>query len=380
MTKWLSPSRLGVIAGVILMLSIPLLWTRSRAPVVRLAQARQETLVIRVSTNGTVEPIDDKEVRARLGARVLEIPEPGTVVRTGQIIVQLDAGSVAADLEAARSERLTSLDSLRAARVMLDLARKRFATDDDLHAKGGLTTEQWRESRSALAEAEAKAEFLEKDVPVRVASLELRMRDLEEQKAGAVVTATLDGTIYRTEVRKGEMVRVGDLILRYADLGRLRVRTNVDQVDLGKVREDQPARILSNAYPGREWRGSIKEIIPDVRMKENRAVAEALAEVTSDVEGLIPGMTVDVELVVQEVPDALQVPAEAVFDEGHGPFVYKFRKGKVRKTAIKIGLSSLRAVEVTAGLEPGETVVLGPVPGIYDGMRVDVHEGNGERS
>jgi RND family efflux transporter MFP subunit len=380
MTKWLSPSRLGLIGGLILILLIPLLWTRSPAPVVRLAQARQETLVIRVSTNGTVEPIEDREVRARLSARVVEIPDPGTAVQKGQVIVQLDAGPVAADIEAARSERLSAFDALRAARATLDLARQRFATDDDLHAKGGLTTDQWRESRGALEEAEAKAEFLEKDVPLRVASLDLRMRDLEEQRAGAVVTATLDGTIYRTEVRKGEMVRVGDLILRYADLSRLRVRTNIDQVDLGKVRDDQTARILSNAYPGREWKGSISEIIPDVRMKENRAVAEALTEVTSGVEGLVPGMTVDVELVVQEVPNALQVPADAVFDEGQGPFVYKFLRGKVRKTAIRTGLSSLRAVEVTAGLEPGDTVVLGPVPGIYNGMRVDVHEGNGERS
>jgi HlyD family secretion protein len=380
MTKWLSPSRLGVIGGVVLILLIPLLWTRSRVPVVRLTEATQETLVIRVSTNGTVEPIEDREVRARLNARVLEILDPGTVVRKGQVIARLDDGAVAADLEAAKSERLSALDTLRTARATLDLTRQRFATDNDLHTKGALTTDQWRQSRIALEAAQATAEFLEKDVPLRVAALDLRIRDLEEQKAGAVVTATLDGTIYRTEVRKGEMVKAGDLVLRYADLGRLRVRTNVDQVDLGKVRQDQPARILSNAYPGREWRGSIKEIIPDVRMKENRAVAEALTEVTSGTEGLLPGMTVDVELIVKEVPDALQVPADAIFDEGHGPFVYKFLRGKVRKTPIQTGLSSLRAVEVTAGLEPGDSVVLGPVPGIYDRMRVDVHEGNGERS
>jgi len=380
MAKWISPTRLGLILGIVLILLIPLLWTRSGAPLVRVAHAHRETLVVRVSTNGTVEPIDDQDVRARLDARVLEIPDPGTTVRKGQVIVRLDGTPVASALEAARSARLTALDSLRAARAALDLARKRFAIDDDLHTKGGLTTERWEESRAALEEARARASFLEEDVPVRVASLELRIRELQDQMAAAVITAPVDGTVYRTEVKKGAMVRVGDPILRLADLSRLRVRTNIDQVDLGKVRKGQSVKFLSNAYPGRSWMGRITEIIPNVAMKENRAVAEALAEVTAPVEGLVPGMTVDAEIVVEQAGEVLQVPADAVFDEGHGPFVYKLDRGHVRKTPVRIGLSSLTAAEVTEGLEPGDVVVVGPAPGIEDGMRVDVHEGNDHRT
>ncbi len=381
MVKWLSPSRLALLGGgVLLALLAPALWTRSPAPLVGVAEVRLGALVIRVSTNGKVEPIDDQEVRARLDGRVVEIPDPGAAVRKGEVVVLIDPGPVAAELEAAKSERLTSLDSLRAARAELDRARSRFATDDDLREKGALTEEQWIESRAALEKAKARAEFLEEEVPVRVASLEFRIRELEEQKAAALVTAPVDGTIYRTEVKKGEMVQVGAPILALADLGSLRVRANVDQVDLGKVREGQAAQILSNAYPGWMWVGRVTKVIPNVEMKENRAVAEALVEVTSGMEGLMPGMTVDVEIAVQKAGEVLQVPAEAVFDNGNGPFMYRLRGGRVHRTPVRLGLSNVAAVEVAAGLEAGDVVVLGPAPELEDGMRVDVREGNGERS
>jgi len=378
--KWLSAPRIAAVLALILLLFIPALWTRAKPPLVRVAEVRRGTLVIRVSTNGTVEPIDDHEVRARLDARVLEIPDPGASIRKDMVLVRFDAGPVASELEAARAERLSTLESLRAARSGLDAARRRFDTDDDLHAKAALTTEKWRESRLVLEEAKANAQFLEKDVPVRIRALDLRIQGLEEQKSGSAITAADDGTVYRTEVKKGEMVRIGNPVLRYADLSRLRVRTNVDQVDLGKVREDQDVRVLSNAYPGREWMARITEIIPNVTMKENRSVAEALAEITSAVEGLLPGMTVDAEIIAEQKRDALQVPAEAVFDTGRGQFVYKLSRKKVHKAPVQVGLASPTTAEITAGLEPGETVVLGPVPGIADGMRVEVQKEDDQRS
>lgn len=365
---------------VVAILLVPALWTRGRVPRVRVAEVHRAPLVIQVSTNGVVEPIDDREVRARLDGRVIEIVDPGTVLRNGEVMVRLDEGSVASELEAARSERLTALDALRTARASLDLARRRFAADSHLHAEGALTSEHWRESRAAFQEAQARVAFLQGEVPVRVAALELRIRELEEQKDGAVVTAPFGGTVYSTSVRRGETVRAGALLLRFADLSRLRVRTNVDQVDLGTVREGQRAIVLSNAYPGREWVARIDEITPHVVLKENRLVAEALAGVTSPVDGLVPGMTVDVEIVVQESDDVLQVPAEAVFDEGPGPFVFAVREGKVRRAPIRVGARSATAVEVIAGVEAGERVVAGPPGGIQEGMRVKAQGNDGEGS
>jgi HlyD family secretion protein len=373
MAKWMSPTRLGfVAAAVALALLIPVLVGRSPKPTVQATVARQERLVVEVTTNGVVEPIDEAEVRARLDGRVVDVREAGTEVGAGDVLLVIDASAVAAELEAVRSERLKSLESLRSARATLKRTRQRFATDKKLFEAGALNAEAYANSKAILGEAEAQAGFLEQEVPVRVASLDLRAEELQAQKEAATVTAEASGTVYRSDVKKGETVRFGDPVLWVADLDQLRVRANIDQVDLGKVRQQQLVRILSNAYGDRAWSGRISEVIPRIQLKENRAVAEALAAVELPVNGLLPGMNVDVEIVVQQAEGVLQVPAESIFKDQFGAFVYAIESGRVQRRAVETGRSSVTRVEIVTGVEAGDEVVVGPVAGLQDGMRVDV--------
>jgi RND family efflux transporter MFP subunit len=345
--------------------------------VVQAAVVQRGPLVIEVSTNGTVEPIDDFEVRARVDARIVAIPDAGKVFRKGEDVIRLDVGVVPAELEAARSERLASLEALRAARDALARARQTFATEEELFKGGALTQGLYKESKALLREAEAKAEALEHEVPLRVASLELRIAELERKQEAAIIRAPFDGAVYKTAAKKGQKVEVGDPLLSMADLEHLRVRTNVDQVDLGKVREGQPIRVLSNAHPGRVWTGNVTELIPNVQIKQNRSIAEALAEVEPPVAGLVPGMTVDVDIIVAEVDSVLQIPAEAISNDGKGTFVYKIEGDHVRATLVELGLTSVTTAEITAGLDEGDRVVRGPLTDLQDGMRVEARETDG---
>ena len=381
MSKWSSPSRLLILGSVIALgLLLPLWWARNPAPIVQAAQVRRGPLVIDVSTNGTVEPIDDVEVRARVDARVIEIPDAGKVVREGDEVIRLDVGTLPAELEAARSERLASVEALRAARDALTRARQNFTTDEELFQGGALTENRYRESKALLREAEAKAQSLGNEVPLQVASLDLRIAELERKQQAAIIRAPFDGTVYKTAAKKGQMVRVGDALLSMADLEHLRVRTNVDQVDLGKVEEGQRIRVLTNAHPDRVWTGKVTEVIPNIEIKQNRAIAEALAEVEPPLTGLVPGMTVDVDIVVAEADSVLQIPTEAISNNGKGPFVYKVEGDLVRITLVELGLTSVTAAEITSGLEVGDRVVRGPLIDLNDGMRVEARDGDGGES
>jgi HlyD family secretion protein len=212
---------------------------------------------------------------------------------------------------------------------------------------------------------------LEEEVPLRVASLDLRIEELEAQQASAEVRAPFDGTVYRTVRRNGQAVQVGDPILWMADLERLRVRANIDQVDLGRVKAGQRVRITSNAFPDRSWSGLVSEVIPHVVVRESRSISESLARVEPPTEGLVPGMNVDVEIVVAESARALQVPAEAVFREDGTPFVFRIQRGRAYRSPVTLGLETVTAVEVVEGLEPEDRVVVGPLRGIEDGDRVE---------
>jgi HlyD family secretion protein len=359
-----------VVALVAAALAVPLWLARDPVVAVRVATATRGPLAMKVATNGTVEPIDDFEVRARLDGRVLEIREAGDSVAAGDIVVRIDPGPTAAALQASRSQRLEAEEALRAARDHLARTERTYALDSRLHRESALARERLVESESTLNEARARVGFLEQEVPLRLESLALKIEDLESQLDGTAVVAPITGTVYHATADAGEVVRRGHLLVALADLGRLQVRTNVDQVDLGKVRAGNPIEVFANAYPDRVWAGQITEIVPRVEMRENRAVAEAVAEIVAPVEGLVPGMNVDVEIVVRTAENVLQVPSEAIFAAGEGPFVYRVEAGRIVARPVTIGLSSFDAVEIARGIEADDVVVLGPAAALRDGMRI----------
>ena len=193
----------------------------------------------------------------------------------------------------------------------------------------------------------------------------------ESADDAAVVRAPFEGTLYRRAFEVGQSVQIGEPILWLADLSRLRVRANVDQVDLGRVRVGQRLRIHSNAFPERSWSAVVSELVPHVVVKENRSVSEGLALVEPPTEGLVPGMTVDVDIIVEDVADALQVPASAVHAADGSPYVYRVEGGRVHQTPVVLGRASVDAVEILEGLEPDARVVVHSSNGLHDGSRVD---------
>jgi HlyD family secretion protein len=360
-----------LLVGIALAIFLLVWLTCSPAVQVTATRVEESPLTARVITNGKVEPIEEAEIRARLDGRIVEIPEPGTRVAEGDVALRIAVGPVSAELAKVRSERLAAKESLREARATLSRVRVRAAADIKLYEEGAITKQHHAESMATLRDARARVAFLEEEVPLRVASLDLRIEELEAQQASAEVRAAFDGTVYRTVRRKGQAVQVGDPILWIADLERLRVRANIDQVDLGRVGAGQPVRITSNAFPGRSWSGLVSEVIPHVVVRESRSISEGLARVEPPTEGLVPGMNVDVEIVVAESARALQVPSEAVLREDGAPFVFRIQQGRARRSPIKLGLETVTAVEVVDGLEPDDRIVLGPLRGLEDGDRVE---------
>ncbi len=368
-------SRPWLLAGGVgaLLLTLTLWCARAPAIPVDTILAQHAPLRVEVNTNGSVEVVPEAELRlhARLEGRIVEIPEPGSRVAAGDTILRIDADLAESELAAAEGELLAATAAMTAARRQLERVSKRAATDDELFSQGALTSQRHAESQASLREARARLRNLESEVPLRVASLEHRIVQLRAQVEAAIVTAPFSGTVYRTEFKKDEMVRLGDPILWLADLGRLRVRANIDQVDLGRVRAGQSMRVTSNAYPDRSWAAVVIELVPHVVVKDNRSVAAGLASVTPPIDGLVPGMTVDVDIVVDDVADALQIPPTAVYTADGSSYVYRVNNGRAERTPIVMGRSSVRAVEVLQGLDANDRVIVSVSKGLADGTRVE---------
>jgi len=350
-------SRRLVVAALCIAALVLFWFERRPTVVVQATSVRRGSMLVEVTTNGKVEPIDDIEVRARLDGRVVEVVDPGKQVAAGDVVIRLDEGPTAAALAAAQSERLTAEDTLRAARDALTLAQNRASTDERLQRAGALTRASLEESVAAREDARAKLTFFEKDVPLRIASLDRRIAELTEQRDAAIVRAPIAGTVYRTQAKKGEMAHVGDPLLWIADLDRLRVRANIDQVDLGRVQPEQEVRITSNAFAGRQWVGHISEVVPHVEVRDNRSISESLTRIDPPTAGLVPGMTVDVQIVVSAANDVLQVEADALVGDPRQPFVFRIDGSRLRRTPVRIGRTNTAGVEILEGLSADDRVV-----------------------
>lgn len=344
--------------------------TRDPARLVDTAPAVRADLHISVSTNGMVEPLEEAIVRAGLDGQIVEVADPGAHVEEGSVVLRLDDGPVSVALAEAQSERLALQESLRAAHDELEQVQRRAKADQELYRQGATTRDRYEESQIARRSAQAHVEHLQQEVPLRIAGLDRRIEELKAENEAAVTQSPFSGTVYRTEYKEGETVRKGDAVMRIADLRHLRVRMNIDQVDLGRVRPGQQVTISSNAYPGQLWSARVSEIVPRVVKKGSRAVADGLAPIAPPAEGLVPGMTLDLEVLVEEVPGVLQVPAGAIFTNEGRPFVYRVEWGRAQGTAVNLGRSNATSVEILQGVDENDTVVVGPADGLKDGDRV----------
>ncbi len=367
--------RRGIVvwAAAVLLVCIAAAWMARQRPLeVRTAEVRRAPLVVHVVTNGKVEPAGESEVRARLDGRIVEIAEDGAAVDAGQVVLRIDDTAVASALAQARADRVAAREELRRARAAFERAREEARVDEELFRSGAITAEARRLSQVALEEAKSRLAFLSREVPLRIDALDLKIKELSEQRRAAAVKTPHAGTVYRRAAKKGQVVHAGDPVLWIADLEHLRVRANIDQVDLGRVQVGQKVVIRSNAFPETPVSGKVEEVLPNVVHKESRAVSEALIAVSGRTDGLVPGMTVDVEVIVEEIPDAIQIPLDAVFVEGAKNLAYRVDGRRLVRSEIETGAANALFVEVKSGLDEGDTVVVFPRTGLHDGMRVAV--------
>ena len=146
----------------------------------------------------------------------------------------------------------------------------------------------------------------------------------QERYEWTTVTAPMAGTITRLIVEEGEIITSGrssfsrgEAIMRIADLDQMIVRTQINQVEIGKIEVDQRAEITVDSYPGQVFPGRVSEISPSATQRgpgnqSSVITFEVDVEVIGSPPELLPGMSADVDIIVFEASDILQIPIPSV--------------------------------------------------------------------
>jgi HlyD family secretion protein len=272
------------------------------APVLQKVAVQRRDLVIDAQATGTVEPINVIEVKSKASGMVTRMPvETGTLVREGDLLVQVDTRDVKNQFDQATAD-------LRAAQAGLEVAEAQKKRSDDLLAARIITTTENEQATLQLAQSSAQV------VRAR-ASLDLAKQRLED----ATVTAPSAGTIIEKTVSQGQVITSatgafggGTTLLKMADLTRVRMRALVNETDIGQIKAGQQTRVIVDAFPERTFRGTVEKIEPQAVVQQSVTLFPVIVSLDNPDGALKPGMNGEASMLVDQRPGVLTVPNDAV--------------------------------------------------------------------
>lgn len=197
--------------------------------------------------------------------------------------------------------------------------------------------------------------------------------------------AAFDGTVTQVNIIEGEPdgnAQQGQPSLVVSDLNTLQVGVRLSRSDANLIEIDQPATL---EYSDTEYDGHVSSTDPVATSEDEGMSIPGLSNggsgtslgatiaFDSDVEDLIAGFDIDVDIEIAAVENALILPIEALnYDSDNQAFVYTVEDGIAVETSIETGIQSQADIEVTEGLEAGDTVILSPDDEIEDGTEVEI--------
>lgn len=170
------------------------------------------------------------------------------------------------------------------------------------------------------------------------------------------LVAPINGVVIVRDVEPGQTVTAGDVILVLSD--RLIVEADVDETDIGELKVGQEAIISLDAYPQIKIDAVVDHISYESEVVNNVTIYKVDILPKEVPEVFRSGMSANVDIIVEEVSDALLIPSEAVTHKGNKSYVMikEFSKNTLKKQEIEIGLENDGLVQVTAGISDDDII------------------------
>jgi len=311
---------------------------------------------------GTIKACRRAGISPSIGGQIASLPvKEGDEVKAGHVLMELWNDDLLAQLEQASSEAKAVEASARQACIMAEVARREAGRLKRLK-KDNLTSEEAADKADGEARAQqsaCNAALAENEVSkarIKVVHAELERTRLKAPFAGIV--AEVNGEV-------GEFVTPSPVgiptppTVDLVDVSCLYVSAPIDEVDAPEIRVGMSANISLDAMAGKLFEGRVRRIAPYVLELEKQARTvdvEVDFLCPENCQGMMPGYSADIEIVLDESEAALRIPTEAIL-EGNKVLLLTGDE-MLEEREISTGLSNWDWTEVTDGLAEGQEVVL----------------------
>jgi RND family efflux transporter MFP subunit len=304
--------------------------------------------------SGTLEPDREAVLRAQVQGSVLQTyADQGQAVSAGTVLARIDATGIQDAYNSARAQVV-------AARNSADIASKDLARNEKLLAAGAVAERDIEQSRRASIAAQAALE----DANSRLASAEKSYRS-------TTVTSPFAGIVSERPVSAGDVVQPGTALFTVVDPASMRVEASVPAEQLSLIRVGVPVVFTVSGYPGREFVGHIVRVNPTADPTTRQV--RIYVSIPNAGRALVGGLFATGRM-SSATKTGLVVPESAVDLRGTSPSVVRVRGGKAEKVPITIGLTdkTSETIEVLAGVQAGDTLLMGAAQGVTPGTPVKV--------
>lgn len=323
------------------------------------AKVERATLSSSVTATGTIEPVTEVEVGTQVSGIISHIyVDYNTEVKRGQVIAELDRTNLLSELNSAQS-------NLSAARSDLDYQRVNYNRYKALHDKGLVSDNEFETAR--LAYDQAKSTYDARTEAVKKAQTNLGY---------ATITSPIDGVILSKSVEEGQTVAASfstpTLFTIAQDLTDMRVIANVDEADIGGVREGQRTTFTVDAFPDDVFEGTVTQVRQEATTENNVVTYEVVISARNDALKLKPGLTANVTIYTMERTGVLSVPTKALrftptaetirpgdkIVDAAGEHKLWVRQGNtIKAVAVSVGSAGATRTEILGGIAEGTEVI-----------------------
>ena len=343
-------------------------------------------VTIKITEIGELRALEQTTISAITDKLIIWLVPEGIWVNEGDTLVVFESEKYAiASLEAssivdvAKADVDRAMSDLEAQQAKEEGALKNYESLPELAAKGFVMESEVEQARLTYIELKSKSKSYSAAVVAAEANLLRTKRGLSQKErklrasvmfspaSGLVVYASIGGEESGKKVDVGMIPYEGQDLLYLPNISSMQVDAEINEVDLSKVQEKQPVRIMLDAYPDDIFSGEVSEIATLAKRKISRVtgkptgakVFDVVITVLEDDPRLKPGLTATADVIVNEYKDILYVSLEAIFfDELDETIVYVKDGGSVKSRKVVIKESNDRVAVISEGLNEGEEILM----------------------
>jgi HlyD family secretion protein len=286
---------------------------RDKEPPYVTTPAQKATVTQVVSSTGTLQAVVTVQVGSQVSGTIEKLfADFNTKVKAGQIVAQLNQDKFRAAEDQARANLLAAQSNTEKSKVSVadtlrTLERNRELRKKDLMAQSDLDAAQ-----AAYDAALAQVEVNRAQAAQAQASLKQSTVDLNN----TVIRSPVDGLVISRNVDVGQTVAASlqapTLFTIANELARMEVHTNVDEADVGNVKEGQDVTFTVDAFPSRRFTGRVHQVRNAPIVVQNVVTYVAVVRIDNKELLLKPGMTANVQFLVSRKEDVLTIPNMAL--------------------------------------------------------------------